>query len=223
MGQNDSSQNDEAMRHYYKQRAPVYDRVYEYPERQSDLRYLESYIPSQFKDLKVLEIAAGTGYWSQFIVKQAATLLATDATEETLDQITLREIDIQTKVVDAYKLAGIDERFDALFAGHWISHVPIERRKEFFSGIHKLLNPGARVILLDNSKSQLKRLPLSSEDSFGNTYQSRQLDDGSSHKVLKNFPTEGELLEDIGSDISNAHFRELSHFWFFEYIYQLSA
>ena len=55
------------MRSYYKERAPVYDRVYKYPERQTDLRFLESYRPRQFSGLKMIEIAAGTGYWTQFI------------------------------------------------------------------------------------------------------------------------------------------------------------
>jgi len=59
------------MKEYYKERAPVYDRVYAYPERQDDLRELEEYIPAQFDGREVIEIAAGTGYWTQFIYKKA--------------------------------------------------------------------------------------------------------------------------------------------------------
>jgi len=50
------------MENYYSERAPVYEAVYQYPERQKELRLLESYIPKQFKGKKLLEIAAGTGY-----------------------------------------------------------------------------------------------------------------------------------------------------------------
>lgn len=58
------------MKAYYQERAPVYDRVYSYPERQGDLRFLEEYILQQFSELRVLEIAAGTGYWTQFLSKK---------------------------------------------------------------------------------------------------------------------------------------------------------
>ena len=44
------------MKAYYKERAPVYGRVYSYPERQGDLRFLEEYIPQQFSKLSVLEL-----------------------------------------------------------------------------------------------------------------------------------------------------------------------
>ena len=46
------------MRAYYRERAPVYDRVYAYPERQDDLRWLEAAIPAALADRDVLEIAA---------------------------------------------------------------------------------------------------------------------------------------------------------------------
>ena len=61
--------SDSKMKTYYRERAPVYDRVYTYPERQKDLRFLEDYIAKQFTGLDVLEIAAGTGYWTQFIAR----------------------------------------------------------------------------------------------------------------------------------------------------------
>ena len=80
------------MRAYYKERAPIYDRVYKYPERQTDLRFIEEYIPKQFSGLKVLEIAAGTGYWTQFLTTEASSILATDATKEALEELAKRKL-----------------------------------------------------------------------------------------------------------------------------------
>jgi len=37
------------MKTYYRNRAPVYDRVYAYPERQQDLRFLEQYVAAQME------------------------------------------------------------------------------------------------------------------------------------------------------------------------------
>ncbi len=66
------------MSNYYKERAPVYDLVYGYPERQADLRFLEAHLQEMFDGCGVLEIAAGTGYWTQFISRTAKSILATD-------------------------------------------------------------------------------------------------------------------------------------------------
>ncbi len=47
--------SDTSIRKYYASRAPIYDRVYRIPERQEDLRYLENWIPTLFKEKKVVE------------------------------------------------------------------------------------------------------------------------------------------------------------------------
>ncbi|MBT4518650.1 MAG: methyltransferase domain-containing protein [Halieaceae bacterium] len=207
------------MKTYYKKRAPVYDAVYAYPERQEDLRYLEKYIPDQFTGLKVLEIAAGTGYWTQFIALVAESVLATDATTETLEQLKKRALpdSVSTRQADAYHLEDIPGIFSGAFAGLWLSHVPRQKYREFILGLHSKLTPGAIVVLIDNSKAQCNRLPITHEDEFGNTYQNRALQNGQIYSVLKNFPTQQELHEmtvDISSDLQ---FEELDNFWLYRY------
>lgn len=58
-------QLDPDMQSYYAARASEYERIYAKPERQADLRRLESMIPAMFARCNVLEIASGTGYWTQ--------------------------------------------------------------------------------------------------------------------------------------------------------------
>ena len=119
------------METYYRKRAPVYDRVYGYPERQQDLRYLQEVIPNRFAGRRVLEIAAGTGYWTQFIAKQAASVVATDLLPETLDRAKERPglEGVEFRVMDAYRLNDIGGGYDGVFAGLWLSHVPLQRRE----------------------------------------------------------------------------------------------
>jgi demethylmenaquinone methyltransferase/2-methoxy-6-polyprenyl-1,4-benzoquinol methylase len=64
------------MRDYYAARAPAYDSVYMKPERQTDLRAIEQWVASRFVAARVLEIACGTGYWTQFIAPVALQVLA---------------------------------------------------------------------------------------------------------------------------------------------------
>ena len=60
---------DTQLRAYYKTRASVYDRVYDYPERQTDPAVLKTYVADQFTDRHVIEVAAGTGYWTKQIAR----------------------------------------------------------------------------------------------------------------------------------------------------------
>ena len=51
------------------------------------------------------------------------------------------------------------------------------------------------MVFFDNCYVEGSSTPLSRTDAAGNTYQSRRLDDGSTHEVLKNFPAKKALVE----------------------------
>ena len=207
------------MQAYYQARAEVYDRVYCYPERQQDLRILEQIIPTLLGGRKVLEVAAGTGYWTQFIAPVAKSVLATDITPGALIQIKQRQgtDEVVCRQHDAYALRELQQQFDGGFAGLWLSHVPKQKLPAFMRSFHGCLVPGAQVVLLDNSAAQRDRLPISHTDNFGNSFQDRVLDDGSVHCVLKNFPGEAELVALAGKRAWDIHYQLLEYFWLFQY------
>jgi ubiquinone/menaquinone biosynthesis C-methylase UbiE len=205
---------------YYAARAGEYDRIYQKPERQQDLRLVERWLPRTLAGKTVLEIACGTGYWTQFIAPLASSVLAIDSATETL-QIAAQRVPpgrVKFEIGDAYALPGDRGRFDAAFAGFWFSHVPMERQQDFLRGLNTVLDPGAKVVLLDNLHVEGSSTPISGEDAAGNTYQSRTLADGTTHRVLKNFPSEAQMhaLADAGLGQS-AVFTQWQYFWAFEY------
>ena len=204
---------------YYAARAAEYDRIYLKPERQTDLRAIERWLPPKFAGARVIEIACGTGYWTQFIAPAAARVLALDAAAETLAIAQTRGPAAKVEFLrgDAYALPRHAGRFDAAFAGFWISHVPKARRREFLLGLAAVLEPGASVVLLDNRYVEGSSTPLAAQDAAGNTFQTRQLADGSTHQVLKNFPTEAELLELVAGLGERPLFTAWEYYWAFEY------
>lgn len=206
---------DTSMREYYAARAPIYDEVYLRPERQADLDELRRRIPGWFAGRSVLEVACGTGWWTQFIAPAASRMTATDAVAEPLAFARLRPgVERVTFVrADAYALPESIGTFDAAFAGLWISHVPVERRREFLAGVHARLAPGAQVALIDNTEAQCERLPIVERDAAGNTYQMRPLPDGTAHRVLKNFPAEDELRSAVDRIGAHAQYWRGAHFW----------
>jgi len=208
------------MQSYYAARAGEYDRVYQKPERQSDLRQIEQWLPPLLSGATVLEVACGTGYWTQFIAPAASAVVAIDSAPETL-QIARQRVggaNVLFQLGDAYALAETGRSFDAAFAGFWFSHVPLERQREFLAGLHAALMPGARVVLLDNLFVEGSSSAIAEQDEQGNTYQCRSLSNGSTHRVLKNFPTEAQLhaLAAEGSG-EHAAYHRWQHYWAFEY------
>ena len=208
------------MQSYYAARAGEYDSVYEKPERQADLRQIEEWLPSVLSGRRVLEVACGTGYWTQFLAPAASSIIAVDSSAETL-RIAKQRVPQSTvlfKVGDAYALQNHGHLFSAAFAGFWFSHVPLERQCEFLRGLNEMLEPGAKVVLLDNRFVEGSSSAISERDAAGNTYQSRKLSDGSAHRVLKNFPTEAHLLALIEGGLGqSAVYTCWPFFWALEY------
>lgn len=205
---------------YYKRRAAYYERVYFKPERQTDLRLMEAWLPQQFSGRRVLEIACGTGWWTPHGARDAARWLATDLNPETMDIARSKALPatVELRQVDAYTLAQTgSETFDGAFAGCWWSHVPLQQLPGWLETLHTKLEPGARVVMLDNSYVQTSSTPISRRDEAGNTYQNRTLDDGSVHEVLKNFPTFDEAAAMLGPRAREPQWLAHEHYWILSY------
>ena len=209
----------DALRAYYAARAAEYDRVYAKPERQRDLREIEGWLPSVFAGKTILEMACGTGYWTRWLAPVAAGITAVDASIETLTIARARVAASHVKFVvgDAYRLPVAPLAFDAGFAGFWYSHVPRARVAAFVRGFHGALRSGAKVVVLDNRYVEGSSTPIAERDAEGNTWQMRRLEDGSAHRVLKNFPSVQELHEAFAGAGRELRLREWQHYWALEY------
>jgi SAM-dependent methyltransferase len=211
-----TAHDDTGMRAYYAARAREYERIYQKPERQPDLRLLEREIPALLRGRRVLEIACGTGYWTQFIATSATRVLATDISIETLREAQVKQLDpalVEYRIADAYALDPDLGRFDAAFAGFWWSHLPLQRVPQFLASLAACLAPGAIVLMLDNRYVPGSSTPLGRTDAQGNTYQIRHLQDGTRHEVLKNFPCEAQMRAQLGAWADSVEFREFEHYW----------
>lgn len=208
------------MQDYYKQRAAYYERVYFKPERQADLRTMEAWIGPPFAGRRVLEVACGTGWWTPHAAREAQRWLATDLNPETMEVARAKPMPacVEFRTVDAFtfdQLGG--ETFDAAFAGCWWSHLTWQQLPVWLAALHARLEPGARVVFLDNSFVQTSSTPISRTDEAGNTYQNRVLDDGSVHEVVKNFPTPEQAFALLGPRARNPEWIAHEHYWILSY------
>lgn len=217
---------DENLKDYYARRAHEYERVYDKPERQTDLGNLRESIPALLDGRNVLEIACGTGFWTQFVATRAASVLATDVNEEVLELARRKSYprdNVVFKLLDIYSEEDLPRRFDAGLAAFWWSHVPRQSLSRFVDHFHRWLQPDAIVVFLDNRYVQGSSTPLSRTDEHGNTYQTRTLDDGASYEVLKNTPGESELASALGNNARALEYVELDYFWYVSYRVARSA
>ena len=84
-----------------------------------------------------------------------------------------------------------DRRYDAVFFGFWISHVPPDRFEVFWSLVDDALAPGGEVFFFDDSHRPDVEL-IEGEDS---TIVERRLTDGTTFRVVK-VPYEASALEE---------------------------
>ena len=204
------------LEHYYSKRAKEYEQVYAKPERQQELEWLRGRIPALFGDRTVLEVACGTGYWTQFIARTAKHVHACDINDSVLEIAREKKIPAGRASffkADAIALEGVPPGCDAAFAGFWWSHVKKSELALFVKNLSLRLEPGAVVAILDNSFAAGSSTPITRTDAEGNTYQMRKLANGESFEVLKNFPSALELTEAVRPVAREAHLEALTYYW----------
>ena len=205
---------------YYRRRAREYEAIYAKPERQADLAVLRERIPGLLGGRRVLEVACGTGYWTECIAPRAREVVAVDLAEEAMAIARAKPYPpdrVRFEAADAYALPPGLGAFGGAFAGFWWSHVPRARIGEFLGTLHARMEPGATVVLLDNRYVEGSSTPVAGFDADGNTFQVRRLPDGSTVRVMKNFPSEEELRRDLGPYATAVEYAALEYYWLASY------
>jgi demethylmenaquinone methyltransferase/2-methoxy-6-polyprenyl-1,4-benzoquinol methylase len=201
---------------YYAKRAREYEQVYDKPERQRELAWLRERIPQLYRGRTVLEVACGTGYWTQHIAPSARHVYASDINEAVLEIAREKGLPKGKATFfrgDAITLEGVPSGCNAAFAGFWWSHVKKSGLRQFVANLAARLEPGSLVAILDNSFAAGSSTPISRTDAEGNTYQMRTLASGEQQEVLKNFPGAAELTEAVRPVAREAHLEALTYYW----------
>ena len=204
------------MERYYSKRASEYEQIYRKPERQAELEWLRRRIPELLAGRTVLEVACGTGYWTQFIARKAKHMYACDINESVLEVAADKRIPkdrVTFFKADAVSLEGVPAGCDAAFAGFWWSHVKKSGIERFVANLAQRLAPGSRVVVLDNQYAEGSSTPISRRDNEGNTYQLRHLANGEQYEVLKNFPSGDELADAVRGVAREARLEALTYYW----------
>lgn len=200
---------------YYRDRAAEYDAVYAKPERQDDLARVRELLAGTVRG-QILEIAAGTGYWTQVLSASATAVTATDIRPEPLEVARRRQYGpapVTFRLADAYALREIPGRFDMAFIGFFWSHVPRADLPRFLDGLRTRLGPGTAVTVLDNHYVPGSSTPISRTTPAGDTFQRRTLSDGREYEIVKNFPDCDQFTADVAAAGTDVQWTSLRYFW----------
>jgi SAM-dependent methyltransferase len=184
---------------YYRERAPEYDdwwfrrgRFDRGPEenarwfadRDELVRLLEAFDPRG----DVLELAGGTGLWTERLVRTASRLTVVDSSPEMIELNRARVGDPSVAYVEADVFAWTPpRRFDVCFFSFWLSHVPEGRFDAFWETVARALRPGGRVLLVDSGRRNPLNLRVDDEREL------RRLSDGREFAIVKRYWEPREL------------------------------
>jgi SAM-dependent methyltransferase len=138
----------------------------------------------------VLELACGPGTWTPMLVARARSVTAIDGAPEMLAIAAERAPGPNVRFVQA-DLFGWrpDHRYDAVFFGFWLSHVPADRFEGFWDQVARSLRPGGHVAFVDDAYRTSEELIYGR----GSEVIQRTLEDGSRHRIVKSPRTAAEL------------------------------
>ncbi len=193
---------------YYDQRAFWHDQYMNYQgidKMEKLFSPVINIIKPLITDLSVLEIACGTGNWTQILANKCNTVTAVDSSRQSLSiaQKKLRELNNITFVcTDAYSLDTLEGSFDAVFAADFFSHIPKNEIDSFLLMLQNIVKPKTPVIFLEMSENQYFREETNYIDNDKNRISIRELPNGESFEVIKNFLSEDQL-QDIFSKFSS--------------------
>lgn len=214
----------ETMEDYYRKRAAEYEEIYRRndPVRQAEQQHIAETIKETFRGRNILEIACGTGFWTQFASETAQRIVATDIVEEVLAIAQQKQYHCPAAFqrADAYNLPFAGGSFDGGLANAWLSHVPRNKIDSFLKGFHSVLQKGSRIFIMDNVFLKDSGGKLVRKDGDENTYKLRTLNDGSKHLILKNYFSVEELAGIFSKHAAHFTRENIFHgtcFWYVQY------
>jgi demethylmenaquinone methyltransferase/2-methoxy-6-polyprenyl-1,4-benzoquinol methylase len=147
---------------YYEARATEYDDWYLRRGRYSrgaihdaawnaELDTAGRWLDAQPWEGEIVELAAGTGWWSPLLASRGELSLydtAPAALDRARERLLAHKLRAHLHVRDAW--TEPDRTVDGLFMGFWLSHVPRERLHDFLGLAHRWLKPGGLVAFIDS-------------------------------------------------------------------------
>ena len=195
---------------YYRKRAPEYDEWFFRKGRYdrgvdannqwfAEVDEVRAALEANDPSGHILELACGTGLWTQVLASFAGELTAVDSSPEMLARCRERLQGAPIRFIEDDIFSWTpDRQYDFVFFSFWLSHVPPENFQSFWSSVSQCLTPQGCAFFVDslyipNSTAQDHHLGTREA-----VTQTRRLNDGQEFEVVKVYYTPQKLNEQLG-------------------------
>jgi ubiquinone/menaquinone biosynthesis C-methylase UbiE len=167
---------------------------------------------------RVLELAGGTGLWTQQLVQRANSVTVVDSSAEVLAINRERVGSDRAQYIQADLFSWRPgERYDVVFFGFWLSHVPPDRFASFWDLVRSCLHPGGRVFLVDSLYTDISTAIDHRLEGRDATTVTRRLNDGQEYRIVKVFHQPDELRAQLAGLDWNLTARSTAHYFLYGY------
>ncbi|MHB8645843.1 MAG: class I SAM-dependent methyltransferase [Thermomicrobiales bacterium] len=215
------------MAEYYRARAAEYDEWwyrqgrYDHGAEQNGRWFAEmDEVYAAFDALActgdTLELAPGTGIWTERLLTTADSNTAVDASEEmvAINRAKLGSDKVSYVIADLFAWQP-DRQYDGICFGFWISHVPTERLDGFLATVAGALRPGGTVFFVDGRREPMSTAADHLLPAQGAQVMTRKLNDGRAHQIVKNFYDPGTLAAQCARAGLDMHVRETATYFLY--------
>ncbi|MDE2949868.1 MAG: methyltransferase domain-containing protein [Chloroflexota bacterium] len=200
---------------YYSARAPEYDQWFYRQGRydrgaafkrqwESEAGIVREQLLNAPRQAHILEMAPGTGIWTEQLIRIGDRVTALDASPEmiAINKAKLASDKVSYIQTDLFAWRA-REQYDMVFFGFWLSHVPGEKLSSFLGAVYDALKPGGRLFFVDSQERDMSNRRAETED-LGGEMQQRVLSDGRRYEIVKIYYDPAQLtkiLRDGGFEI----------------------
>ncbi len=180
---------------------------------------------------QVLDIAAGTGIWTQELLKTAEHVTALDSSAEMLElnrQRVQQSNKVTYTVTDLFYWQPV-MLYDAIFLGFWLSHVPPSLLYDFIGTIVGALKPGGKLFFVDSLpdpsstsedmvdylKESLDKRSAANQPGSTDVIMTRRLNDGREFQVVKIFYRPDNLIEQFKAHNVPITVKQSAHYFLY--------
>jgi ubiquinone/menaquinone biosynthesis C-methylase UbiE len=175
------------MREYYERRAPEYNATAYEAAEAAEVERLTAFV-ADLVPARTLDVACGTGYLTRYLrgelvaLDQSATML--EVARRVLPGVELVRADVPPLPFD-------DDAFDRVFTSHFYGHIASTGNRELL--FTEAMRVARELVVVE----QAWRPGLPHE-----TWEQRELRDGSRHRIFKRYYTAQELREELGGAVA---------------------
>jgi SAM-dependent methyltransferase len=210
------NRNNDPVARYYASSTQAADAALSRAERANDLARVRERLAQLVRGQTVLELACGTGYWTEVIAATADNVLATDILDTMLARAQTRrfpEGKVAFRRVDGLDLPDDLGTFSCVFIGFWWSHLKRDEQDALLAQLRARLGRDVVLILLDDAYVEGSSATVARTDAQGNTYEIVAAPDGERFELPKSYPADSALRKRLADGVREIRIERLTYYW----------